>query len=350
MGLEYKDYYKILGVDKKASQEEISKAFKKLARKYHPDLNPNDAKAEAKFKEINEAYEVLKDPEKRRRYDQLGSNWTHGQNFEPPPGFENVHFTFNGPQGGGNFFSSGFSDFFQTIFGDLFQHSAPGGQAGPGFEQGFYDFGFQKSNRSCAGSGCGGSTRAEFTGRFRGQDAESVIELALEEAFRGGQKSLALQEQVAGPGGFPQSKVRHLTVRIPPGVTNGSKIRLAGQGGSGQSGVKGDLYLKVKILPHHLFKLEGNNVLLDLPLSPWEAVLGTKVQVPTLDGRVEVKIPPGTSGGQKLRLKGKGLGRGRKKGDQLLQIIVKVPKELSQQERELWSKLANLSRFNPRQF
>ncbi|MBT8762315.1 J domain-containing protein [Desulfohalobiaceae bacterium Ax17] len=321
--MEYKDYYKILGVDKNASKEEISKAFKKLAKKYHPDLNPDNPEAESKFKEINEAYEVLKDPEKRKLYDSLGPNWQHGQNFQPPPGYENIRFEFGGQ--GADFDLGGFSEFFKAFFGG----------AGADF-----------------GSGSG-FRQTSFTGggfAARGQDAEATIELTLEEAYRGGQKSISLQEQVVGPDGVPRLQRKTLQVNIPAGIKDGSKIRLAGQGSPGLGGgPAGDLYLKVKILPHTQFKLDGNNVIYDLPLAPWEAVLGARVRVPTLEGQVELRIPPGISSGQKLRIKGKGLGRGARKGDQLVRIVIKSPKSLSPREKELWEKLARESNFNPRQ-
>jgi curved DNA-binding protein len=282
MSVEYKDYYKILGVGKGASQEDISKAFKRLARKHHPDLNPGDAGAEARFKEANEAYEVLKDPEKRKLYDQLGPNWQHGQNFQPPPGFENVRF---GGQGAG-FDAAGFSDFFETIFG--------GFGAGGGFRQGgFQDFGGQHARRP-----------------RRGADAEAVLELTLEEAYRGGPKNVTIQEQAAG-------------------------------------GPAGDLYRRVRILPHRLFRVDGDDVVTDLYLAPWEAALGTTVTVPTLERSVEMTVPPGVSSGQKLRLRGKGLGGGAC-GDQLVRIMIRTPKDLDETQRTLWQELARASRFDPR--
>jgi len=338
--VQYRDYYEILGVSRDASQEEISKAFKKLARKYHPDLNPNDKEAENKFKEINEAYEVLKDPDKRKRYDHLGADWQHGQDFEPPPGYENVRFTFGGG-GRGQGFDTGFSDFFETIFGDLFGEGrsfqrgrSAGFREGPFGGAGFRDTGF--GGRSYAG---------------RGQDAETELELTLEEAYQGGKKTITLQQQVVDQQGMPRTQHRNLEVNIPPGVSDGSKIRLSGQGSQGMGGGQaGDLYLIVRLKPHSLFAVEGKNVALDLPLAPWEAALGTTVSVPTLEGRASMKVPAGTGSGQKLRLRGKGLGRGARKGDQLVRIMVKVPKQLSEEEREMWEKLSQVSDFQPRSF
>ncbi len=320
MSVEYKDYYKILGVNKSSTQDEISKAYKKLARKYHPDLNPNDKNAENKFKEMNEAYEVLKDPEKRKLYDQLGPNWQHGQNFQPPPGFENAHFNFQG--GGGGFDASGFSDFFETIFGGMGR-----GQAG--------------------GFGGGGDYFRQSGPRpRRGRDAEAQIELSLEEAYRGGGKAITLQEQA--PGQPPRTKT--LQVTIPAGVKNGAKIRLSGQGNPGMAGGQaGDLYLKIRIAPHPVYSLDENNVVYDLSLAPWEAALGAKIRVPTLDGDVDITIPPGSDSGQKLRLRGRGLGQGAKKGDQFVRLVIKSPKDLTDAEKELWQKLADGSSFQPRE-
>ncbi len=331
MSVEYKDYYKLLGVTKSATKEEISKAFKKLARKHHPDLNPNDPEAEKKFKEINEAYEVLKDPEKRKLYDSLGPNWQHGQNFQRPSGFQGGGYSY----GGGQQFDAGaFSDFFETIFGGA------GGRAH--FERGGGGFG------GFGGFGGGG---AYSPGPSRGSDANATLELTLEEAYRGGNKAITLQEQTIGPDGSPRLGTKTLSVNIPAGVREGGKIRLSGQGNPGRAGGKpGDLYLKVKILPHSLFKLEEGNVILDLPLAPWEAALGTKVRVPTLDGAVEMNIPAGSSSGRKLRLAGKGLGGRDKRGDQLVRLMIQVPPKVTDEQRALWEQLAEKSDFSPRSF
>ena len=328
--MEYKDYYKLLGVSRSASKDEIGKAFKKLARKYHPDLNPNDAAAEAKFKEINEAYEVLKDEKKRKLYDQFGSDWEHGQNFQPPPGYENVNFGGGGFPGGG----AGFSDFFETIFGGGAGGGASfrGGFGGGGFDGGFGGGGYRQRPR-------------------RGADSEATYELTLDEAYRGGTKSITLQEQVAGPDNIPRMTTKTLEVKVPAGVKDGQKIRLAGQGNPGMGGgPKGDLYLKIRIMPHHLFKLSDTDVILDLPLTPWEAVLGATLRVPTLDGAVEMKIPPGIGSGKKLRIKGKGLGSGAKRGDQYVRIMIQAPDRLGPDEQKLWEELRDKSNFKPRDF
>jgi len=339
MSLEYKDYYKILGVGKSASQEEISKAYKKLARKYHPDLNPNDPDAEKKFKNLNEANEVLKDAEKRRLYDSLGPNWKDGQNFQPPPGYENIRYHYDGGQGGQQFDAGAFSDFFEILFG------GQGGHAGGGGFGGFQQGGFNQGG--FGGFGGGGFSR----GPKRGGDSQASLELTLEEAFKGGSKSITLQEQGLGPDGTPRMSAKTLQVNIPAGVRDGSKIRLSGQGNAGSGGgSSGDLYLKIKILPHPLFKLEDGNVILDLPLAPWEAALGAKVRVPTLDGAIEMNVPAGIGSGRKLRIPGKGLGGKNKRADQLIRIMIQTPQDVSDEERELWEKLAEKSSFNPRNF
>lgn len=321
MGVEYKDYYKLLGVERNAGKDEISRAFKKLARKYHPDMNPDNKEAEDKFKDINEAYEVLKDEEKRKLYDQLGPNWQHGQNFQQPPGFES--FTFGGGQGfgqsggfggmGGFGGASGFSDFFETLFG------------GAGRGRGF-----------------GPDPFSGFTRRpQRGRDVEAELGLTLEEAHSGGKKSVS----ISGPGMGGKS----LEINIPVGVKEGARIRLSGQGDPATGGDQaGDLYLRVKLLPHRHFALEGNNVLYELNLAPWEAALGVKVRVPTLGGEVELSVPPGSGSGKRFRLRGKGLGGGGSRGDQYVRLNIKVPHRLEPEERELWEKLAEVSKFKAR--
>lgn len=322
MSVEYKNYYEVLGVKRGDSKEEIARAFKRLARKYHPDLNPDNPEAEKKFKEINEAYEVLKDDKKRRLYDQLGPNYQHGQNFEPPPGFQG----FGG--GGAGFDASGFSDFFETIFG-----GAGGGHQNP--------FG--------GGFGGGGGFHAAPS---KGQDAETTLHLTLEEAFLGGRKSVSLQERVTGPNGMPTMRTKTLEVNVPKGIKNGARIRLSGQGHPGRNGgPKGDLYLRTAIQPHPRFTLDGLNVVLDLPLAPWEAALGTSIQVPTLDKPVELKVPAGISSGQKMRIRGRGLGAGAKQGDQFVRVMIKMPKKMTDHQRELWESLAEESEeFSPRDF
>jgi curved DNA-binding protein len=321
MGVEYKDYYKLLGVSRNASQDELSKAYKKLARKYHPDLNSGDKNAENKFKDLNEAYEVLKDEEKRKLYDQLGPNWQHGQNFQRPPGFENFNFNnYNNMEnmGGGSFDASSFSDFFETLFGG----GGMGGASGRG-GQSFGPDPFGNYSRK---------TR-------RGKDVEAELALSLEEAYRGGRKTISLTTS--------QGK-KSLEVNIPAGVKEGARIRLAGQGETGASGQNGDLYLRVRLQPHPDFALEQNNLVYDLAIAPWEAALGATLRVPTLEGHVEISIPPGSSSGKKLRLRGRGLGSGAAKGDEYIRISIRVPEKPSEREKELWEKLAETSNFKAR--
>lgn len=313
MAVSYKDYYKLLGVERTTSAEEIAKAYKKLARKHHPDLNPGDSSAEEKFKEINEAYEVLKDPEKRKLYDQLGPNWKDGQQFQGAPGFENMNFNFNGQ----NFSGGGFSDFFESLFGQAARGQGGGGRGGFGPDP----FG-------------GFSARQR-----RGRDVEAELPISLEDAFKGGRRTITLT--------MPQGE-RTLEVNVPAGIRDGGKLRLAGQGDTVPQGSAGDLFLRVVYAPHPLFHVEADTILYDLPLSPWEAVLGTKARVPTLEGEIELTIPAGTGSGRKFRLRGKGLGSGAARGDQMVQVQIKVPAELSPREKELWDALAEESAFKAR--
>jgi DnaJ-class molecular chaperone len=334
MAVQFRDYYEVLGVPKTATEDAIKQAYRKLARKYHPDLNPGDKSAEEKFKEINEAYEVLSDADKRKRYDQLGQNWKAGQDFRPPPEWEGAHVEYGdlGDLFGGGRGQSGFSDFFESLFGG--RRSARGG--------------------------------AGFA--MRGQDIEAEIPLTLEEAHRGVKRSITLQSvetcpdckgsgvkagktcpTCRGAGVIPRPK--SLEVTIPAGVRDGSVIRLAGQGEPGTNGAStGDLLLHVRIRPHRLFAIAGDDdVQIELPVAPWEAALGAKVMAPTLDGPVEMKIPAGAQGGQRLRLRGQGLNRrGGGRGDEYVKIKIVIPPTLAPQEKELLEKLAAESRFNAR--
>lgn len=311
MGVKFHDYYEILGVARTATDAEIKKAYRKLARKLHPDVNPGDKTAEGRFKEVNEAYDVLSDPEKRKRYDQLGANYQNGADFTPPPGWEGTRVNFEDLGeifGGGGF---DYSDFFKAIFG---------------------------------GRGGGRKTgTAGYRTVARGRDLEAELELGLREAHQGGEQSLLMASPVR----------KKLTVKIPPGVREGTKIRLAGQGypGIGQ-GTPGDLYIKVKFKPDPLFAvIAPDDLQLELAVAPWEAVLGGKVQVPTLDGSVEMSIPPGSQGGSRLRLRGQGLKRrDGSRGDQYVKLKIVVPAKPSPRERELFSKLAEESAFRPRSF
>ncbi|MEK8089603.1 DnaJ C-terminal domain-containing protein [Thermithiobacillus plumbiphilus] len=320
--MEYKDYYKILGVDKKASQDEIKRAYRKLARKYHPDVS-KEANAEDKFKDLQEAYEVLKDPEKRAAYDQLGS-YRSGQDFRPPPGWGESHqWTGGAGAQGGASPGGGFSDFFETLFG---MGGRGGFQGHPGF----------------AGRGYSSP----------GEDFEVAFSVTLDEAFHGTQKSVHLEIPEMQPDGRVVRVPRQIQVRIPKGVTDGQRLRLAGQGGKGfAGGPPGDLYLRIRLEAHPFFKVQEHDLLVDLPLAPWEAALGTSVEVPTLDGRVRIKVPAGVKCGQKMRLAGKGLPLpgNRGSGDLYAVLQIAVPKSLTGQERSLFEELARSSSFNPRE-
>ncbi len=313
MAIDYKDYYEILGVGKDASQDQIRRAYRKLARKHHPDIN-KAPDAEDNFKEINEAYEVLGDPEKRKRYDQLGGSWQAGYETSPPPGWEEVHFSFNTDDTGQ------FSDFFQTLFG--------GGWGA-----------WQEAELR------GGATR-----RRRGRDHESEIEVSLEEAYRGARKTVDLERMETGRNGRPVRLRKSYEVKIPPGITEGSLIRLAGQGGEGSGGGSpGDLYLRVRIRPDPRFSLHDHDLASTVDISPWEATLGAKITVPTIDGKVSMTIPPGTQTGQTFRLRGKGMPIGAAShGDMLVTARVVVPTRLTEKEKRLFEELASESRFQPR--
>jgi curved DNA-binding protein len=327
MAVKFQDYYQVLSVDRSATQEEIQRAYRKLARKYHPDVSKS-SKTEGKFKQINEAYEVLRDPEKRKKYDTLGSNWQAGQEFQVPPGFENINVRFGRGRGGGGGFSgkmggSAFSDFFQAFFGDTM---------GGGFEE------EQPVH-----------VRSDASARAAGHQ-EATLDIALEEAFHGAGKKIELETLVPGPGGGLSRSRRSYDVKVPRGVTEGSKIRLAGQGSAGFGGRAGDLILKIHILPDPRFEVDGRDLKSVLEITPWEAALGAEIEVPTLEGPVRMKIPAGTQSSQTLRLRGRGLpDRSGAAGDLLTKIRIVVPKSLTPRERELLQQLAKESRFQPRQ-
>lgn len=323
MAVKFKDYYAVLGVPRNASADEIKRAYRKLARKYHPDVN-KDAEAEDRFKEASEAYEVLGDPENRKKYDELGANWKAGDEFKPPPGWEDVHFEFRQRPGGTDVpFEDlgGFSDFFETLFG-----MGGGGRGGGGF------------------SGRRPVVR-------RGVDQEADVTISLEEAYHGAKKQISLQDARLDGQGRVQRETKTYNVNIPAGTTPGSRIRMGGQGGQGEGGGQaGDLYLRVHIAPHPRFRVQGKHVHTDLPLAPWEAALGAKVEVPTPGGPAAVTIPPGTQSGRKLRLRGKGLpGRGgQTAGDVIAETVIRVPERLSDAERKLYEQLRDASRTSPR--
>ena len=318
--MEFKDYYAVLGVAKHASQEEIQRAYRKLARKYHPDINKTPG-AEDKFKDIGEAYEVLKDPDKRAKYDRYGTAWKAAQQGggTPPPGYEDIWFDLGGTEDFAFSGGSGFSSFFEQLFG-----TGAGGRAAQG-------------RRGARGFTHG----TQWT--MPGADREARLTLTLEEAAHGGEREISLSGVAPG-----QSKT--YMVQIPKGIRPGQRIRLAGQGEKGVGdGPPGDLYLMVETLPHPTFRLEDRDLYTTVPVTPWEAALGAEVTLATLDGAVNVKIPPGSSSGRKIRLKGKGFPHPRSSpGDLYAEISIRVPQTLSAEERELFEQLAKVSRFAPR--
>lgn len=324
MTVHYKDYYKILGVERNATEKEIKSAYRKLARKFHPDVNPEAAD---KFKDINEAYEVLSDKDKRQRYDALGANWRHGAEFQPPPGFEgfNVHFQDIGDMGG--FGGGTFSDFFEALFGQM----GMGGHPGAGPQMDFGDFGaFHQPH--------GGHARQQ---QQRGPskkelDVTQNIDLNLDDLFQEGVKKNILIKDARG-------MTKSLSVKIPKGIKPGGKIKLSGQGAE-YNGRKGDMYLKVQIVKHPDFSIEDNNLIYEAKISIPDLALGTEIVVPTMQGRVTMKIPQRTEPGKKLRIKGRGLpGKSESdNGDLYVKIKPQFPEDLSKEERELYEKLREL--------
>lgn len=349
MAVKYQDYYKILGVERNATEKEIRNAYRKLARKHHPDLQPPEKKEEAEkeFKLINEAYEVLRDKDKRARYDRLGANWEHGDDFNAyryyqqgqpgagwrqttqdfGDGFEGFSFSFGGEQGAGSF-----SEFFESIFGSAF------------------------------GSGTAGRTSRRTRRPRRGLDVEAELEVTLEEIYEGREKQIqfSLQDlcgQCGGSGHLGNSfcslcggsghvsELKTIKLKVPRDARNGKKIRLKGQGGEAEpGGERGDLYLKVKVLPHPRFTLNGDDLEAKLTIYPWQAALGDKVNAPTLDGTVRVTLPPRTHNGHKMRLRGKGMPRkDGSHGDLYLQVNIDIPDEIDAQAEELYRKLAKIS-------
>lgn len=333
MAVKFRDYYEILGAGREASPEEIHKAYRNLARKYHPDVNKSPD-AEKRFKEIQEAYEVLKDPAKRKRYDALGSRWKDGQEFRAPPGWEAFDLRFDGSTGPDGM--EGFSDFFRFFFGGF------GGMDLDSFEKGGFGTGSLR--------GGGGAFRKTRPAARHGQDQETEIEITLEEAALGGRKTVTLERWAPGPEGTLRSRRSTYAVNIPAGVTEGSRIRLARQGEEGMGGGRsGDLYLRIKFRPHPRFTVDGHDLRTFLDIAPWEAVLGTDVPVRTLTGSVSMKIPPGTQNGRTLRLRGKGLPRRKgPPGDLLVTVRIKVPEHPTSREKELFRALARESTFRPR--
>lgn len=352
MSVEFEDYYKVLGVKRDASQQEIQKAFRKLAKKYHPDVS-KEPDAEEQFKKVNEAYEVLKDPEARQKYDQLGKNWKNFQSadggFRAPPGWENFRVNLGGGGGFEDIFGGagrgggrggGFSDFFNMFFGG----GGPGQGAGAGFD--FQNMGGHP-NMSGYGPGAAGSRQAQRKGRSR----QAQVTVSLDDVARGAERQITVPVHERTPQGQVVQSTKRLNVKIPPGTTDGTVIRLQGQGEPGVGGgPAGDLRLEVKIAPHPDFEVDGHHLYADLYVTPWEAALGAKVPVKTLDGEVTLTIPAGSQSGSKLRLRGKGLPKksGSKKGNLYARVLVRVPGELTDRERELFEALAEESTFDPR--
>jgi len=331
--MEYRDYYKILGVARTATADEIKKSYRRLARKFHPDVS-KEKDAEQKFKEVQEAYEVLKDTEKRAAYDQLGSEWKSGQQFRPPPDWGSSFEFSGGPRRGRASAGAGarggarqteefeeaegFSDFFSSLFGGARGFS--GGGASPF---------------------AGGGARAA-------RDHHARVDIDLEEAYAGTTRTLELKRPDLKPDGTVDLKTHTVRVTIPAGVTEGQLIRLAGQGEQSPGGGKpGDLYLEVHIKPHRLFHLEGRDVTLTLPVAPWESAIGATVTVPTLGGGVEMRIPPNSQSGQKMRLRGRGLP-GQTPGDQYIQLKIVVPPANTPEARAVFEEMKQKLDFNPR--
>jgi curved DNA-binding protein len=318
--MDYKDYYTLLGVARDASQDDIKRAYRKQARKFHPDVS-KEANAEEKFKEVQEAYEVLKDAEKRAAYDQLGSNWRQGQQFTPPPDWGNG-FEFSYGRGGraspGE--DPGFSDFFSSLFGAR----SPFGQSahGPSGPRG----GFASA----------------------GENHTAKIQIALEDAFNGGAQTIELKSPQLGDDGRVSVRPRTLKVTIPKGVTEGQQIRLAGQGSAGVNGGRaGDLYLEIGFRPHRLYQVEGRDITLKLPIAPWEAALGATIQTPTLAGPVDLRVPAGARTDQRMRLKGRGLP-GPTPGDQYVVLKIQTPPADSDEARAFYERMRQDLAFDPR--
>ena len=316
--MEYKDYYKVMGVAKDASQDDIKRTYRKLARKYHPDVS-KEKDAEERFKEVGEAYEVLKNPEKRAAYDQLGTDWKAGKSgFQPPPDWD-AGFEFHGGPTGNTAGSADFSEFFENLFGQSSQQ---------------YGAGARGQGTSYQG---------------RGEDSHAKVFIDLEDAYNGASRSLTLRTTVLNNEGRPQLKERTLNIKIPKGVRQGQNIRLQGQGSPGIGGGEhGDLYLEIEFNPHSHYQVKGYDVSLELPITPWEAMLGCKVTVPTPAGNVDLKIPEKSSSGKRMRLKGRGVPS-KTPGDFYVILEIVLPDHISDKEKSLYEALQQeSSNFNPR--
>ena len=326
MPVEFKDYYVTLGVSRTASDDEIKKAFRKLARKYHPDVAKDKKLGEEKFKEINEAHEVLSDPIKRKQYDELGPNWKEGSAYQRPSGQQPGR---NGrsrqPQGDFHFEGTGFSDFFEQMFG-----------------------GRERSGFPPQGDGADSDPFGQSRGSMPGRDIEGDILVTLDEVVNGAVRELSLQSNDPLTG---EAKTHHFKVRIPAGIHEGQRIRVPGKGGEGSGqALPGDLYLRVRLAAHPDFRVRGSDLFYDLDLAPWEGVLGATIKVPTLKGHVNLRIPPGTNNGLQLRVPKHGLPRGKTEdpGDLYVVVDVQLPKSTNEKERALWEQLSSISNFKPR--
>jgi len=311
--MEYKDYYTILEVKRDASQDEVKQAYRRLARKYHPDIS-KEKDAEAKFKDVGEAYEVLKDPEKRTAYDKFGADWKAGQDFEAPPNWDaGFEFSGSGYTGGD---TNDFSDFFEQLFGHT-------------------KFSGARQQRS--------------TFRMQGENQHAKIVIRLEDAFHGSKQTITLSRAKVDEQGHVKTEPHSLHVTIPKGIIEGQHIRLEGQGMPGiGGGPNGDLFLEIAFAEHPLFQAEGREIYHSLSITPWEAALGATVTVPTLGGKVDLKIPAGSQGGQKLRLKDRGLSSSKKKGNQYVTFRIIVPEAKTEEQKKLYREMAKIMEANPR--
>lgn len=350
MSVKFRDYYEVLGVTRNATEDEIRQAFRKLARQYHPDMNPGNKTAEDKFKELNEANEVLSDPEKRKKYDQLGANWKNGADFTPPPGWKKSQvryttdfkdvFSNDNVRNDEGFGFGGFSDFFESLFG--------GGRPTTQNQQRSQNSQSRKTQHS--------------------HDYEIEITIPLEDAHKGGRQKIALNQKARtcpacrgekrlGSNLCPACKgagqvltQKTVDVNIPLGVRDGAIIKAAGQGHRINGGnQRGDLYIKIKLKPHPVLTVSGDDLNAEIPIAPWEAIFGVTLEVPTIEGKAEIKIQPGAQGGQRMRLRGYGLSkRSGGRGDYYIKLKIVVPQNPTEKEKELYKELAQISQFNPR--